>query len=125
MEGVQLFKSHQSLRVLREEENDRASGGLRNPTRAVAGNPASRHVGTQIRAVLDKVLTEHPQFVAMVSELRSTTNRDVAQLCRLAVQVGTVAAQEVVVSLGLEWWHRTGPWPISGGIGCGAQECDA
>ena len=90
--GVQLFKSHQSLRVLREEENDRAIGGLRNPTRAVAGNPASRHVGSQ----------KHPQFVAMVSELRSTTNRDVSQLSRLAVQVGTVAAQEVVVSLGLK-----------------------
>ena len=100
--GVQLFKSHQSLRVLREEENDRAIGGLRNPTRAVAGNPASRHVGSQVRAVLDKVIAEHPQFVAMVSELRSTTNRDVAQLSRLAVQVGTVAAQEVVVSLGLK-----------------------
>ena len=100
--GVQLFKSHQSLRVLREEENDRAIGGLRNPTRAVAGNPASRHVGSQIRVVFDKVLTEHPQFVAMVSELRSTTNRDVAQFSRLAVQVGTVAAQEAVVSLGLK-----------------------
>ena len=100
--GVQLFKSHQSLRVLREEENDRTIGGVRNPTRAVAGNPASRHVGSQIRVVLDKVLAEHPQFVGMVSELRSTTNRDVAQLSRLAVQVGTVAAQEVVVSLGFK-----------------------
>ena len=86
--GAQLFKSHKSLRVLREEENDRAIGGLRNPTRAVAGNPVCRHVGSQIRAVLDKVLAEHPQFVAMVSELRSTTNRDVAQLSGLAVQVG-------------------------------------
>ena len=38
----------------------------------------------------------------MGSELRSTTNRDVAQISRLAVQVSTVAAQEVVVSLGLK-----------------------
>ena len=100
--GVQLFKSQQSLRVLREEENDRAIGGLRIFTRAVAGNPVSRHVGSQIRGVLDKVLAEHPQFVAMESGLRSTTNRDVAQISGLAVQVGTVAAQEVVVSLGLK-----------------------
>ena len=107
--GVQLFISHQSFRVLREEENDRTIGRLRNPTRAIAGNPVSQYVRSQIRAVLVKVLAEHGQIVAMVSELRSITNRDVAQVSRLAVQVGTVAAQEVVVSLGLkcsiEWTH--------------------
>ena len=80
---------------LSENEPD----GHRDTSTAFAG----RHVGSQIRAVLDKVLAEHPQFVAMVSELRSTTDRDVAQLSRLAVHEGIVAAQEVAVSLGLQF----------------------
>ena len=54
-QSLEAPATHQSSRDLRERENIRAIGGLRNPRHAVRKSPQLRKVGPGIRQVLDSM----------------------------------------------------------------------
>ena len=77
-----------SKRKIREEENRKAVGGLRNPTKAVAKNPQLIRTGRRIRDCLEKALTDNEAMKVMESlgkedgGFRTATVREARRLLR-------------------------------------------
>ena len=55
-----------SSREIREAENARALGGMRNPASSVRRIPSASEAGLKIRKRIDSVLDSHPEFVRSV-----------------------------------------------------------
>ena len=59
----------ESRRARREQENERALGGLRNPWKAVGKVPGLRTMGKVIRAAFDRVIKKFPNALRLADKL--------------------------------------------------------
>eukprot|EP00438_Fugacium_kawagutii_P036445 Skav213606 [mRNA] locus=scaffold1971:99628:100965:+ [translate_table: standard] len=82
MERLTSSAASKSKRALREEENLKVVGGLRDPRRAVAQSPKLQKLGGRIRTVLDGCI-EHADLKAF--EANVGINSEVVYRCRNAL----------------------------------------
>ena len=67
---LQEPKQVQTKKEVREEENEEAIGGMRNPNKAVAHLRGWRQLGNCLRRILDDAMVECPTIEELIDKLR-------------------------------------------------------
>lgn len=94
-------KPTKSKKEVREEENEEAIGGMRNPNKAVARSAAWRRIGGKLRNILDESLDEcmdHPVY-QLIQKLRSKESVDHPDFQRYLADMGESTAAKIAKAL--------------------------
>ena len=104
-------KPIKSKKEIREEENEDAIGGMRNPNRAISRSAAWRRIGSKLRSVLDESLDQcmdHPVY-QLLRKLRKKESVDSPDFQKYLEDMGEATASKMAQALDLPDAMEKGP----------------